>query len=878
MRPFGWIPLRPLASELRLPKLAAMTITRLTAAAWILLWPGLLTATRAAVDFNRDLRPVLSDNCYHCHGPDVKARKADLRLDTKDGAFRIKNGKAVILPGKASQSELYRRLVTTDPDDLMPPPKSHRKLTPAQIDLVRRWIDEGANWSQHWAFIPPARPALPKIKNTAWPRNAIDHFVLAELEKNNLSPSPAASRETLLRRVSLDLTGLPPTPAEVDTFLADTAPDAYEKVVDRLLRSPRYGERMVWDWLDAARYADSNGYQGDQERTMWPWRDWAVRALNENLPFDQFTLWQLAGDLLPNATLEQKLATGFNRNHMINGEGGRIAEENRIDYLFDQTETVGTVWLGATLNCTRCHDHKFDPFTMRDYFGLLAFFNNTPVNGGGGSGQTAPVIEVGTPEQNAKLEAARKDVTDLAAKISEREKELFPRPAGRAAADSTNATSLAANILKDLKQPPGQRTLDGLRDLAAAFKKKDAAYAELATNLRSAIERRDAANKSFPRVMVMEEMAKPRDTFLLIRGDYTKLGDKAALAVPASLGPLPKTAPPNRLGLAQWLISPDHPLTARVTVNRYWFLFFGAGLVKTAEDFGVQGEKPSHPELLDWLATEFMGPREKTEERTPSNLSALQPFNPSTPSPWNTKRLHKLIVMSATYQQSAKLTPTQYERDPENRLLARGPRHRLPSWMLRDVALATSGLLVEQVGGPPVKPYQPAGIWEEATFGNKKYVQDHGDALYRRSLYIFWRRIIGPTLFFDVSSRQNCSVKTPRTNTPLHALATLNDLTYVEAARALAERVLLAAPSSDARLEHACRLVLTRKPSAAEKQILLARLATLKEQYTADSAAARKLLTLGESKRNEKLDPVEHAAWTGLCSLVLNLDEAISKE
>ncbi len=842
---------------------APMTIPTLTAALVILLTLAVAPG-RAAVDFNRDIRPVLSDNCYHCHGPDVKTRKADLRLDTKDGAFRVKNGKSVIVPGNASRSELHRRLVTSDADDLMPPPKSHRQLTPAQIDLVRRWIDEGANWSQHWAFIPPARPAIPAVKNTAWPRNAIDHFVLAELERNNLSPSPAAPPETLLRRVTLDLTGLPPTPAEVDAFLADTASDAYEKVVDRLLRSPRYGERMVWEWLDAARYADSNGYQGDQERTMWPWRDWAVRALNDNLPFDQFTIWQLAGDLLPNPTLEHKLATGFNRNHMINGEGGRIAEENRIDYLFDQTETVGTVWLGATLNCTRCHDHKFDPFTMRDYFGLLAFFNNTPVNGGGGSGQTAPIIEVGTPEQNAKLEAARKDVTNLAAKITDREKDLFPRPAGKPAADSTNATSLAANILKDLKQPPAQRTLDGLRDLAAAFQKKDAPYAESVANLRSAIERRDAANKSFPRVMVMEEMAKPRDTFMLIRGDYTKLGEKVPLNVPASLTPLPKAAPSNRLGLAQWLVSPDHPLTARVTVNRYWSLFFGTGLVKTAEDFGIQGEKPSHPELLDWLATEFMRPAARTAE--------------PAPAPWDVKRLHKLIVTSATYRQSSKVTPAQYERDPENRLLARGPRHRLPSWMLRDVALATSGLLVEKVGGPPVKPYQPAGIWEEATFGNKKYVQDHGDALYRRSLYIFWRRIVGPTLFFDVASRQNCTVKTPRTNTPLHALATLNDTTYVEAARALAERLLHTVPSADARLEHAFRLVTSRKPGAAEKQILLARLATLKQQYAADSAAARKLLTVGESKRDEKLDPVEHAAWTGLCSLLLNLDEAVSKE
>ena len=847
-----------------------MNLPRITTAILLLLAWFPSRAARAAVDFNRDIRPILSDNCYPCHGPDAKARKADLRLDTKDGAFRVKDGKRVLNSGNSAQSELHRRLVTTDSDDLMPPAKSNRKLTPAQIELVRRWIDEGAHWSQHWAFLAPERPAIPRVQNTAWPRNAIDHFVLAELEKNGLAPAPAAARETLLRRVTLDLTGLPPTLAELDAFLADTSADAYEKVVDRLLASPRYGERMVWDWLDAARYADSNGYQGDQERTMWPWRDWAVRALNDNLSFDQFTLWQLAGDLLPKATLEQKLATGFNRNHMINGEGGRIAEENRIEYLFDQAETLGTVWLGATLNCTRCHDHKFDPFTMRDYFGLLAFFNNTPVNGGGGSGQTAPVIDVGSPEQNEKLETARKEATALAAKISDHEKDLFPRATGKSAADSEAAAKLAANILKDLKQPPAQRTLEGLRDLAVAFKSKDAAYSELVTQLRAAMERRDAANKGFPRVMVMEEMAKPRDTFMLIRGDYTKLGEKVSLAVPASLPPLPKTAPPNRLGLAHWLLSPEHPLTARVTVNRYWATFFGTGLVKTLEDFGVQGEKPSHPELLDWLAVEFMNPTKTTSAKPVTAADAA--------TPWNVKRLHKLLVMSATYQQSSRMTPAQFERDPENRLLARAPRHRLPSWMLRDQALAASGLLTEKIGGPPVKPYQPAGIWEEATFGNKKYVQDHGDALYRRSLYIFWRRIVGPTMFFDVSSRQNCTVKTPRTNTPLHALATLNDITFVEAARALAERVMTASATPEARLAAAFRLATARQPSTAETKILLARLDTLKQQYAADPPAALKLLALGESKRDAKLDPIEHAAYTGLCSLVLNLDEAISKE
>jgi mono/diheme cytochrome c family protein len=848
-------------------------------------------APKAGVDFNRDVLPILSENCFHCHGPDEKAREAKLRLDTKDGLLRTKN--PVVIPGKTTQSELFKRLVAKIADDVMPPPKSKKTLTPAQIETVRRWIDAGAPYATHWAFTPPVRPEIPKITNRQSAiGNSIDNFILSRLEKEGLRPSPEAPRETLIRRVTLDLTGLPPTPAEVEAFLADKSPKAFEAVVDRLLASSRYGERMVWEWLDAARYADSNGYQGDQERTMWPWRDWAVKAFNDNLPYDQFTLWQLAGDLLPDATRDQKLATGFLRNHMINGEGGRIAEENRIEYLFDQAETVGTVWLAATMNCTRCHDHKFDPYTMRDYYGLVAFFNQTPVTGGGGSPQTAPVMDFTTPEQAARLKEFGDDLKRLGAKVDELELALFPRPAGKPASESPAAKDLAAQPFGSLKQPAANRSAGSARELANLFRKKEPlAYSQTLDEFAKTAEARDNFNKSIPRVMVMEDMKQPRETFMLVRGAYNKPAGKTTAAFPAALLPrvgddvrslkLPSStetkpsssqrlltsSPTNRLDLARWLVSPENPLTARVTVNRFWQQFFGTGLVKTAEDFGVQGEKPSHPELLDWLATEFV--------RTG----------------WDVKQLVRTLVTSATYRQSSKDAPvaaevrrrtgsdTLYQLDPENRLLARGPRHRLPSWMLRDQALAASGLLVERLGGPPVKTYQPSGIWEDATFGNKRYVQDKGDALYRRSVYVFWRRIVGPTVFFDVATRQNCAVKTPRTNTPLHALATLNDITYVEAARAMAERVLLTGDATDdARLEHAFRLVTARKPTAAEHQVLTASLGRLRTQYAGDKQAALKLLAVGESKRNEQLDPTGHAAWTGLCSLLLNLDEVVTKD
>ena len=831
-------------------------------------------ASKSAADFNRDVLPILSENCFQCHGPDEKTREAKFRLDTRDGLFRTQ--KPIVLPGKAAQSELFKRLITKNADDVMPPPKSKKTLTPAQIETVRRWIDSGANYATHWAFTPPVRPAVPKVGNRQSAiGNAIDNFILARLEKEVLRPSSEAPRETLIRRVTLDLSGLPPTPAEVDAFLADKSPRAYETVVDRLLASPRYGERMVWEWLDAARYADSNGYQGDQERTMWPWRDWAVKAFNENLPYDQFTIWQIAGDQLPDATRDQKLATGFVRNHMINGEGGRIAEENRIEYLFEQVETVGTVWLAATMNCTRCHDHKFDAYTMRDYYGLVAFFNQTPITGGGGNPQTTPVIDFTTPEQVEKLKALGEDVKRLGEAVDKLELTVFPRPDGKPASDAPGVKDYPAEPFAALKQKGSSRNLTQLRSLAKfRADKEPREHAQLLNQLVKAMEARDDFNKAIPRVMVMEDMKQPRDTFMLVRGAYNKPGEKTTAAFPAALLPNSKLktqnselTPNNRLDLARWLVSPENPLSARVTVNRFWQQFFGTGLVKTAEDFGVQGEKPSHPELLDWLATEFV--------RTG----------------WDVKQLVRTIVTSATYRQSSKDAPlaadvrkrtgsdTLYQLDPENRLLARGPRYRLPSWMLRDQALAASGLLVEKLGGPAVKTYQPTGIWEDATFGNKKYVQDKGDALYRRSVYVFWRRIVGPTVFFDVATRQNCAVKTPRTNTPLHALATLNDITYVEAARAMAERVLLTGDATDdARLEHAFRLATARKPSAMEKQVLSTSLARLRTQYSGDKEAALKLLSVGESKRNETLDATGHAAWTSLCSLLLNLDEVVTKE
>jgi hypothetical protein len=838
-------------------------------------------ADEKRVDFARDVLPILSDKCFQCHGPDEKSRKADLRLDIKEEALKP----PVVVPGKSAESELVKRLAPEDPDELMPPPKSNKKLSAAEIATLKAWIDQGAAWGQHWGFVKPVRPAVPEIRNPKYEiRNPIDAFVAQRLLREKIAPSPQADKERLIRRVTLDITGLPPTLEEVDAFLKDDSPKAYEAVVERLLKSPRYGERMAWDWLDAARYADSNGYQGDGERTMWPWRDWVVRAFNDNVPYDRFTVEQIAGDLLPNATKEQTLATAFNRNHMINGEGGRIAEENRVEYVFDQAETVGTVWLGLTFTCSRCHDHKFDPLSKRDYFRLFAYFNQSPVNGGGGNGQTPPVIDFATPEQEQKRRAAQSALDDLVLKVVPIEQRLREAATVKGK-DGKIGTTLPQVIESALRKGPGDRADQNFDELAKHFKDAEPEYAKLLAEVRKAKQARDAASQSVPKVMVMADMPQPRETFLYTRGDYQKREGKVVPGTPSvfGAGPWLPAVRETRLDLARWIVSPDNPLTARVTVNRFWQTFFGTGLVKTSEDFGVQGERPSHPELLDWLAVEFVE------------------------SKWDVKHLVRLMVTSAAYRQSAKVRSAEFGtgseselvaaalssvgafiphsalrtprlEDPDNRLLARGPRHRLPAWAIRDQALAASGLLTPTIGGPPVKPYQPAGIWEEATFGNKRYAQDKGDALYRRSLYVFWRRIVGPTMFFDAASRQTCSVKNTTTNTPLHALATLNDPAYVEAARALAQLAMEQGGATDAeRAAFAYRRVTCRKPTDAQVKILAAAVEKQRSIFAADKPAAAKLLKVGESPRNEKLDTTDHAALTVVCLTLLNLDEVLNK-
>ncbi len=834
---------------------------------------GAVSSAAAAepIDFNRQIRPILADACFHCHGPDAAAREAKLRLDERDGLYGVREGVAVVVPGKPEESELLHRIVSPHEDEVMPPPRAARQLQPEEKELLRRWVAAGAPWGRHWSFSPPVAAAVPDVperrgwRSTPQVRNPVDAFVVARLQREGLAPSPEAPRAALLRRVSLDLTGLPPSPEELDAFLADSRPDAYERQVDRLLASPRYGERWAWDWLDAARYADTNGFQGDPERTMWPWRDWVVNALNANQPFDRFSIEQLAGDLLPGATREQKIASGFHRNNMFNGEGGRIAEETRVENVFDRVETTGAIWLGLTLSCARCHDHKYDPVTQADYYALYDVFNQMSETGrgaGGRSGAIAPVIDLSTPAEAEAVRKAQAAIDALAPEIERFELKKFPRPEGKAVIDSPAAQRLPGNLpATHARTEVKRRSLDGLLEALPFFRdtEPDPAYVKLLQRHIAALRARDRANDNITRVMIMDQLPEPRETFVLNRGSYeAKTETRAYGAVPALFRPAGPAPGPdrrlNRLDLARWLVSPENPLAARTAVNRAWQAFFGHGFVKTAEDFGVQGDPPSHPELLDWLAADFAA------------------------AGWDVKRLHRQIVTSATYRQSSRVSPALRERDPENRLLARGPRHRMPSWMIRDQALAAAGLVNLAVGGPSVRPYQPAGIWEEATFGKKTYVEDQGDALHRRSLYVFWRRIVGPTTFFDAGARQVCTLKVPITNTPLHALVTLNDPAFVEAARVMAQRVLAGAAGDAARLRLAFRLVTARPPSAAEEGVLAARLTRLRTDFGRDGEAARQLSAAGASPRPAGLAPDEHAAWTALCSLLLNLDETLCKE
>lgn len=1034
------------------------------------------------IDFNREIRPILSDGCFACHGPDEKGRQARLRLDTKEGAL-AKAG--VIVPGNAAQSRLIKRITSQDPNAVMPPPATGHKLTDKQIELLRRWIDEGATWNEHWAFVAPQRPELPAVTNQAWVRNAIDAFILARLEKEKLQPAPEADRPTLLRRVYLDLTGLPPTPAEIDAFVADRAPDAYERVVDRLLASPRYGERMALGWLDLARYADTHGYHIDSHREMWPWRDWVIRAFNENKRYDQFTIEQLAGDLLPNATVEQKIASGFNRNHMINFEGGAIPEEYLNEYLIDRVETTATTWLGLTMGCARCHTHKYDPLSHKEFYQFYAFFNSVPEKGlDGRVGNAMPYLALPTDEQKTKQEELNKTIQTLTDDLSDknvqplqeawerkllgkqavaptkglvayyeldgslsdasgryrhgrtlkgdptfnngmisraisldgqtelsfgklgelehnqpftfalwmrpglgkvgnyafqqisdeqarrgfelifaetqlfdiqrwaapltvrltakwpdnsvqvRTKELFytnewkhlaitydgsgkaaglqiylnGKPAqvevlqdklggsikndaeliignkatGRAYNGGLddlrfyNSQLPAAEIAHLAQQHPIQTILSGISgkrtkeesDRLREYFLTQVAPAELQQKhhtLKRLKGEKEQLDKAILNVMVMMEMKEPRETFVLARGDYRNKTDKVAANVPAVLPPVRSRArenrTPDRLDLARWLVDANHPLTARVAVNRFWQMYFGHGIVKTSEDFGAQGEPPVHPELLDWLATEFVR------------------------SGWDVKGLQKLLVTSAIYRQSSRVTPQLLERDPENRLLARGPRHRLSAELIRDNALAVSGLLDDRIGGRSVKPYQPAGLWEEMAFGDgfseQSYVQSHGRDLYRRSLYTFWKRTVPPAQLatFDAPDREKCVARRAVTNTPLQALVLLNDPTYVEAARALAARTLReGGKDANSRIVYAFRWATARQPSVVEAKILRQLLTQQIARYRRDQKAARELLAVGETKADDQLPPAELAAWTMVASALLNLDETITKE
>lgn len=771
------------------------------------------------VDYNRDIRPILAEHCYACHGPDENQRKAKLRLDRRDGALAVlRSGQVAVKPGDRLASGLFLRVTTSNERERMPPRNAGKALDPVQVELLGRWIDQGMPWDAHWAYVAPRSPSLAQVRDRSWPRNEIDFFVLKRLEEEGLRPSPPADRATLARRLGFDLTGLPPTPAEVDAAIQDTSADWYEHMVDRLLASPHYGERMAQQWLDLARYADTNGYRLDNHRDIWQYRDWVIAAFNANKPFDQFTIEQLTGDLLPGATRAQRIATGFHRNTMVNFGNGSDPREYLAKAVSDRAITTATVWLGTTMGCAQCHDHKYDPFTQKDFYRLYAFFNNVPEKGlDGDRGNPAPVLMAPSPKQAAQLAV-------LSAQKARLEKKL-------------------ARALAKMTARSGYRIFVLCRDYL------DLGWAE------------DKLRRDIPSTLVMEEMSRPRSTHLFPRGDFIEEGEEVTPGVPESLPPLPAGLPANRLGLAHWLIDPANPLTSRVAVNRYWHLFFGAGIVRTLDDFGSQGEMPSHPELLDWLASEFVR------------------------SGWDIKALHKKIVLSATYRQSSRWTDQLRERDPDNRLLARGPRFRLDAETIRDNALAISGLLHRAIGGPSVKPYQPPGLWEQVAvggdFSSQTYQPSHGPDLYRRGLYTYWKRSLPPPslVAFDAPTRELCTACRSRTNTPLQALVLLNDPTYVEAARALGQRVVRdGGPDTPSRIRYAFRLCAGRPPTDHETAVLLRVYRRQQAIFTRDRKAAEELIRVGESKVSVPVDPRELAAWTALGNLLLNLDETITKE
>jgi hypothetical protein len=993
------------------------------AAALVLLRPAL-----GEVRFNRDIRPILSDRCYVCHGPDPGNRKTGLRFDQEQNtkSVALRSGAFAIVPGKPDESELYRRITSADNAKRMPPAYAgHSRLPDRDVETIRLWIAEGARYEPHWSFAPPERVA----------GTSIDSIVRARLEREGLRMAPEAGRATLIRRVTLDLTGLPPKPKDVLAFLGDNSADAYERVVDRLLRSPQYAERMAIRWLEGARYSDTNGYQSDGPREMWRWRDWVIDAFERNMPFDQFTIEQIAGDLLPDSTRDQHIATAFHRNHRTSAEGGIVEEEFRSEYVADRAETTGTVWLGLTIGCARCHDHKYDPILQRDYYSLYAFFNNMTEKGlVYNFGNEEPFLKAPTPSMESKLASLDADVYakqaawDALANRAERERTAWMKHAangsridwtpsegisvergesthfdgksqveldaklgkfeylepfsasawirpesangailsrgedylegqgyylllaggklrftatlrytdislrveteeplalnewqhvavtynGRRKASGThlyiNGRERKMKVLFDeLTYPflsastpfrigggagfrftgdirdvraykaelsreevstlPVQTSVDELaakpqRTPAEESKLRLCFFEQFAPNdikqarkaLSSALEERQKFYDSIPTVMVMRE-GPVRQAHILKRGAYDAPGDPVSAATPRFLPAFKPEWPPNRLGLAQWLVDRSNPLTARVTVNRYWQMFFGIGLVKTTEDFGSQGDWPVEQELLDWLAVEFMD------------------------SGWDVKHILKTIVMSATYKQSSKVTPELLARDPENRLLERGPRVRLPAEMVRDQALAASGLLVDRVGGPSVKPYQPPKLWQETGAGG--YESDHGDGLYRRSLYTYWKRTVPPPYMvnFDSPTRETCMVRESRTNTPLQALNLMNDTIFVEASRKLAERMMKdGGDSADTRIAFAYRVVLARNPTSRELEIVRRALERFEMRFSSGPRAADELLAIGESKTSPGAAANELAAYATVANMILNLDEAVTKQ
>jgi hypothetical protein len=769
-----------------------------------------------SIDFNRDIRPILSKNCFACHGQDAPHRVTKMRLDRRDSATKQqKSGATAIVPGKPTQSEVVRRITAADDSERMPPKDSGNHLTPGQIELLKRWIDQGAPYAEHWSFVAPKRWPLPPVNDRSWSHNGLDRFVLARLEHEGLKPGPEADRFSLLRRVSLDLRGLPPTPEEVDAFARDLSPDAYEKAVNWFLQDPAYGERWGRMWLDLARYADSAGYGSDPLRTIWRYRDWVIDAFNRNMPFDEFTIEQLAGDLLPNATLEQKIATAFHRNTMTNTEGGTDREEFRVAAVKDRIETTFQVWMGLTMGCAKCHSHKYDPLTQEEYYRFYAFFNQTA---DADRVDEQPVIEAPTPAIEAQI------------------RRIDARVAGA-------RKHLAGPIAELIAGRPTQRLPVVPPDLFVVMRE---------------IGRLNKARPAMPTVPVMVELPakQRRETRIMNKGNFLAPGDKVEPGVPAALPPFPKDAPLNRLGVARWLVDPSNPLTARVAVNRYWAQLFGTGLAETEEDFGTQGELPSHPELLDWLATEYI------------RLG------------WDSKALLRLIVTSATYRQSSQVTPELIARDPRNRLLTRGPRFRLEAEMVRDQALALSGLLSRKLNGPSVYPPQPPGLWQAAFNGQRTWATSQGDDRYRRGLYTFWRRTIPyPSMTtFDAPSREICTVRRIRTNTPLQAFVTLNDPVYVEAAQALARRIGKEGGATvEERARFGLRLCLARPPKMEEVASVTALFRTEWEHYRKDATAALELATVPLGPLPKGMDAGELAAWTVVANVLLNLDGVLTK-